>query len=229
MDTKSDQSKKRWRSKRSDPNEGPKPDLRNQKRPKVDSAATSSDGSKKDHSKSNSSKPQSKSGTPSKGGKDGATPKKKVHKKRKPKKAKKVDKTRDFSGDLEDYLEQWVDRETEGSTWKFNKILQAWALDNCFNKKKVSSDLFKQLLPYLLSVQGGALDRLAERAAIILSVDKSDIVDDDQEVAPVEGEVVESAENVVSDDDEEGAPKKKEIITKSMAHRAKKITKGLTA
>ena len=230
MDTKSDQSKKRWRSKPSDPSEGPKPDLRNQKRPKVDSSATSTDGSKKPHSKSNSSKPQSKSNTPSKGGKDGTTPKKKVHKKRKPKKAKKVDKTRDFPGDLEEYLEQWVDRETEGSTWKFNKILQAWALDNCFNKKKVSSDLFKQLLPYLLSVQGGALDRLAERAAIILSVDKSDIVDDDQEVAPVEGEeAAESAENVVSDDDEEGAPKKKEIVTKSMAHRAKKITKGLSA
>jgi hypothetical protein len=37
--------------------------------------------------------------------------------------------------------------------WKFNKILQTWALDNCFDKKKIDVTLFKVLMPYLLSIK----------------------------------------------------------------------------
>lgn len=153
-------------------------------------------------------------------------------KKRKAKKEKKVDRTRDFAGDLDDYLEQWEEKDSEGNAWKFNKILQAWALDNCYNKKKVDAALFKRLIPYLLTVQGGAMDRLSSRAAAILSTDKSDIVDDDQEVAPpVNGgdDIVEEKPEESGSEDEDGAKKKAEIITKSMASRAKKIQKALNA
>jgi hypothetical protein len=39
-------------------------------------------------------------------------------------------------------------------SWKFNKVLQAWALSNAFDENKIDADLFKQLCPYLESVQG---------------------------------------------------------------------------
>ena len=229
MDAKPKAPGNRWRKRPSDDkSEGPKPDLRNQKKPRLDDSK--SPAGKFNKSDKNGKSPNDKTKAPKADG-TGTTPKKKAPKKRRPKKAKKVDRTRDFPGDLEEYLEQWTDRETEGSAWKFNKILQAWALDHCFNKKKVSNDLFKQLLPYLLSVQGGALDRLANRAAIILSTDKTDIIDDDAEVAPdaaAAAEEEEESETASDEEEDEKKPKKKEIITKSMAHRAKKIQKGLT-
>ena len=41
---------------------------------------------------------------------------------------------RDFNTDLREYLVEWKDRESSHSSWKFNKNLQTWALDNCFCK-----------------------------------------------------------------------------------------------
>lgn len=71
-------------------------------------------------------------------------------------------KSRDFSGDLGTYVLAWKgDRAVTG--WKFNKILQNWALAECLNGDAISKDLFHVLLPYLVSVQGGARDRLLER------------------------------------------------------------------
>ena len=61
-------------------------------------------------------------------------------------------KGRDFSGDLEEYLNGWEQRSV--NSWKFNKVLQAWALNNAFEKDKIESKLFKLLCPYIESVQG---------------------------------------------------------------------------
>jgi hypothetical protein len=129
--------------------------------------------------------------------------------------AVKRKKNRDFSADFEEYLELWERREEDGSEWKFNKVLQAWALDNCFRKKKIEATLFKSLIPYLLTVQGGAADRLTTRAASILSTDKEDVINDDgdDEVEP-----------------EEDAPEDEEtsdVVTKSMMKRAKRVQKAL--
>lgn len=203
-----------------------------------DSKAASSNGGKASPFKkgkpvfNKNSKPPANRGKPANNG-EGKKAKKALPKKKKKKTSseKKVDRTRDFAGDLDDYLELWEERESEGSSWKFNKILQAWALDNCFNKKKVDSALFKRLIPYLLTVQGGAMDRLTSRAAAILSTDKSDIVDDDKEETVTLAEEGNDEDKVDSpaSDDEEGAKKKTEVITKSMASRAKKIQKALNA
>jgi hypothetical protein len=53
--------------------------------------------------------------------------------------------------------------------WKFNKILQTWALDNCFDKKKIDVSLFKALMPYLLSIKGKAVERLLLEAEEIIT------------------------------------------------------------
>lgn len=79
---------------------------------------------------------------------------------------------RDFTQDLKTYLCAWKkSRDSEGTTpgeWKFNKILQTWALDNCFDKKKIDGPLFKELLPYIITIKGGALDRMATTTKDIL-------------------------------------------------------------
>jgi hypothetical protein len=64
-------------------------------------------------------------------------------------------KGRDFSGDLQEYLSGWEQKAT--ATWKFNKVLQAWALSHAFDSDKIDDDLFLQLCPYLESVQGEIL------------------------------------------------------------------------
>ncbi len=52
---------------------------------------------------------------------------------------------------------------------KFNKVLQGWALLHAFEKSMINSTLFKQLCPYLKTVQGGARNRLLEEANKIIS------------------------------------------------------------
>jgi hypothetical protein len=71
-------------------------------------------------------------------------------------------KSRDFASDLHEYLVQWEFKEQEGSMWKFNKVLQAWAIANCTDGDKIKPKLFKKLMPYLDSVQGGTRIRLQE-------------------------------------------------------------------
>jgi hypothetical protein len=69
----------------------------------------------------------------------------------------------DFGNELRDYLDKWSARQHGGDNegWKFNKVVQTWALDHCFDKKKIDSKLFKSLLPYVLTVKGAALNRLS--------------------------------------------------------------------
>jgi hypothetical protein len=73
-------------------------------------------------------------------------------------------KHRDFATDLTEYLQQWEDdmRKLNSSEkkWKFNKVLQEWALQHCLQKQLVSSELFKKLTPYIATVQGKAKERL---------------------------------------------------------------------
>ena len=69
----------------------------------------------------------------------------------------------DFGNELRDYLAKWSARQLGGDNegWKFNKVVQTWALDHCFDKKKIDAKLFKSLLPYILTVKGAALNRLS--------------------------------------------------------------------
>ncbi len=74
-------------------------------------------------------------------------------------------KGRNFAIDLSEYLKTWRNDKTQ---WKFNKVLQAWALDNCFSKDLVDKQLFHDLLPYIGTVMGQAKVRLTERADKII-------------------------------------------------------------
>lgn len=72
--------------------------------------------------------------------------------------SKSIRQPRDFVSDLKSYLQAWKLRDSHD--WKFNKVLQTWALQNCFEKHKIDSKLFKELLPYIMSIQGAAMERL---------------------------------------------------------------------
>lgn len=82
------------------------------------------------------------------------SPAKRKKDKKKPKKLH-----HDFVQELTDYLSAWESRHVS-TQWKFSKIIQTWALENCFDKRKIDSKLFKHLLPYLITVQGVAVERL---------------------------------------------------------------------
>ena len=75
---------------------------------------------------------------------------------------------RDFSTDLLNYLMQWSHKDAAEGAWKFNKILQNWALEQCFDEISINAELFTRLLPYLASIQGSALERLLKRAETII-------------------------------------------------------------
>lgn len=81
-------------------------------------------------------------------------------------------KARNFTSDLRLYLELWKQHieilsgnagGAQYTMWKFNKVLQAWALDHCLDKEKVPLDLFKVLLGYIATVKGGARERLRDQ------------------------------------------------------------------
>ena len=63
--------------------------------------------------------------------------------------------------DLKEYLSNWENRKI--IQWKFNKILQGWAISNLFNKEVIDSKVFKQLCLYLVTLQGNARVRLLEQ------------------------------------------------------------------
>jgi hypothetical protein len=67
---------------------------------------------------------------------------------------------RDFASDLKIYVTTW---RTDKSNWKFNKNLQNWALNNCFDGDKIDKQLFHDALPYLVSVVGKARESLINR------------------------------------------------------------------
>ena len=66
---------------------------------------------------------------------------------------------RNFSIDLSNYLRCWE----MGVGWKFNKVLQSWAIDSCLREEKIDSELFNLLIPYVESVQGSQRERLFEK------------------------------------------------------------------
>jgi len=74
-------------------------------------------------------------------------------------------KARDFSGDLSNYLVLWKQSKltSNPSLWKFNKVLQEWALLHCLDEEKIPSNVFKVLLPYISTVKGSSNARLVER------------------------------------------------------------------
>lgn len=86
-------------------------------------------------------------------------------------------KRRTFAGDLKIYLELWKEKE-RGSGWKFNKILQAWAVQNMLDEDKIDSALFKLLIPYVLTIKGGALTRLTESLLTIINSDNVNRVEE---------------------------------------------------
>jgi len=83
-------------------------------------------------------------------------------------------KKRDFSTDLFEYLRSWSNRDHSDEVWKFNKVLQNWSLESCYDKGKVSTATFKLWLRYLPTIKGdGALNRIMSRANEILLVGNS--------------------------------------------------------
>ncbi len=87
-------------------------------------------------------------------------------------------KQRNFSADLKLYLDQWQAHQNaieaanhsalQYSPWKFNKVLQAWALDHCLQKDRIPLETFKQLLLYIATVRGAARERLRDMMITIL-------------------------------------------------------------
>lgn len=73
--------------------------------------------------------------------------------------------SRDFQTDLSNYVTLWATNKVE---WKFNKILQNYALEHCLDKDKIGKLVFRPLLPYIGSIQGGARDRLLARMETLI-------------------------------------------------------------
>lgn len=91
-------------------------------------------------------------------------------------------KSREFSSDLEAYLNGWAAfQQDSGASWKFNKVLQEWGIQNCVEKPKVSAALFKLLLPYLATVQGGARQRMVTRMRNLVENDGAEDGHDEDE------------------------------------------------
>jgi hypothetical protein len=62
---------------------------------------------------------------------------------------------------LKEYLSEWkIRQQDESHPWKFNKVLQEWAIQNCTDPSKLHNKVFKKLLPYLVTIQGSARTRL---------------------------------------------------------------------
>lgn len=72
---------------------------------------------------------------------------------------------RDFLSDLSLYLESWKNHTVDhnSSTWKFNKILQEWALQHCLEEDRIPNKMFRLLMEYILTVKGASKTRLVDR------------------------------------------------------------------
>ena len=109
---------------------------------------------------------------------------------------------RDFSADLEAYCTQWSQAR---ESWRFNKVLQTWALEHCMDRARISKALFKSLLPYLATIQGGAKERL------LAKVDK----------------IIEDGFTPDEEEDEEGATLHSAEVLENVLKRAVKIKSAL--
>jgi hypothetical protein len=81
---------------------------------------------------------------------------------------------RDFAADLEEYIKAWTLKSgiiapaDDSIKWKFNKVLQSWAIDHCLHESSISSPLFYSCIPYLQSVKGAARIRMSTLAQDII-------------------------------------------------------------
>ena len=83
---------------------------------------------------------------------------------------------RNYVQEMLDYVEAWERREQE-SGWKFNKVLQNWAIDHVFDRKLIKKDALKPLLRYLKTVQGSARQRIVDRAREIVRTSEAEDAD----------------------------------------------------
>ena len=74
------------------------------------------------------------------------------------------------------YISSWNYREVAGG-WKFNKVLQTWALDNIFDVEKIDAALYGALLPYVITIKGASVDRLLAKAEEIITTSTEDVGD----------------------------------------------------
>lgn len=81
---------------------------------------------------------------------------------------------RNYSTELLEYIEAWKQRES-GSGWKFNKVLQNWAIDNVFDKALVKKVELKPVLSYMATIQGAARERLLVKAKEIIESNDDEI------------------------------------------------------
>lgn len=72
------------------------------------------------------------------------------------------------------YISSWNYREVAGG-WKFNKVLQTWALDNIFDVENIDIALFDALVPYVVTMKGASVDRLLASAEEIITEDVEDM------------------------------------------------------
>ena len=129
-----------------------------------------------------------------------------------------------YAVDVKEYLKSWreyrdylesIDSDSATKTsipvkWKFKKNLQSWALDNCFNKEKIDSELFKELLPYILTIKGESLFRLWDTAKNICSGNHQEGDDQDKDN--------DKDDNKESQSEEKNEPKvKKSTIARARA------------
>ena len=78
-----------------------------------------------------------------------------------------------YASKLMGYISSWNYREVAGG-WKFNKVLQTWAIDNIFDVEKIDIVLFDALVPYVISIKGASVDRLLANAEEIITEDVKD-------------------------------------------------------
>jgi hypothetical protein len=76
---------------------------------------------------------------------------------------------RDFQADLKEYLESWKSRDS-GSDWKFNKVLQSWAVMHSLERNIIDKELFKMLCPYLATIMGVQRDRFLEAIEAVIDL-----------------------------------------------------------
>lgn len=64
---------------------------------------------------------------------------------------------RKYSDELVEYLREWNNKKRGvANSWKFNKRLQYWAIDSCFDSQSIDGSLFSELLPYYGTIQESA-------------------------------------------------------------------------
>ena len=78
-----------------------------------------------------------------------------------------------YASKLMAYISSWNYREVAGG-WKFNKVLQTWAIDNIFDIEKVDIVLFDALVPYVITMKGASVDRLFANAEEIITENVKD-------------------------------------------------------